>query len=180
MPMHKRESLIYTVLMCFTMVLWMSMYNVALHMGTLNMEVIREGWLGFPLAYVCAMCLDGLLVSKIAKGFAFRFLVKPESSTTKKVIAVSCCMVVPMVIFMSLYGGLEACVKSGAWNMLPIIWLTNIPKNFIMALPVSASDCRSVGKKDFPDSISGWNRIIRSRKWKSCMRIPLVKSKHMC
>lgn len=53
MPMHKRESLIYTVLMCFTMVLWMSMYNVALHMGTLNMEVIREGWLGFPLAYVC-------------------------------------------------------------------------------------------------------------------------------
>lgn len=104
MPMHKRESLIYTVLMCFTMVLWMSMYNVALHMGTLNMEVIREGWLGFPLAYVCAMCLDWFLVSKIAKGFAFRFLVKPESSTTKKVIAVSCCMVVPMVIFMSLYG----------------------------------------------------------------------------
>ena len=135
MPMHKRESLIYTVLMCFTMVLWMSMYNVALHMGTLNMEVIREGWLGFPLAYVCAMCLDWLLVSKIAKGFAFCFLVKPESSTTKKVIAVSCCMVVPMVIFMSLYGGLEACVKSGAWNMLLIIWLTNIPKNFIMALP---------------------------------------------
>ena len=88
------------------------MYNVALHMGTLNMEVIREGWLGFPLAYVCAMCLDWLLVSKIAKGFAFRFLVKPESSTMKKVIAVSCCMVVPMVIFMSLYGGLEACVKS--------------------------------------------------------------------
>lgn len=112
MPMHKRESLIYTVLMCFTMVLWMSMYNVALHMGTLNMEVIREGWLGFPLAYVCAMCLDWFLVSKIAKGFAFRFLVKPESSTMKKVIAVSCCMVVPMVIFMSLYGGLEACVKS--------------------------------------------------------------------
>lgn len=110
--MHKRESLIYTVLMCFTMVLWMSMYNVALHMGTLNMEVIREGWLGFPLAYVCAMCLDWFLVSKIAKGFAFRFLVKPENSTMKKVIAVSCCMVVPMVIFMSLYGGLEACVKA--------------------------------------------------------------------
>ena len=87
--MHKRESLIYTVLMCFTMVLWMSMYNVALHMGTLNMEVIREGWRGFPLAYVCAMCLYWFLVSKIAKGFAFRFLVKPESSTMKKVIAVS-------------------------------------------------------------------------------------------
>ena len=28
MPRNKRESLIYTVLMCFTMVLWMSIYNV--------------------------------------------------------------------------------------------------------------------------------------------------------
>ena len=27
MPQNKRESLIYTVMMCFLMVLWMSMYN---------------------------------------------------------------------------------------------------------------------------------------------------------
>lgn len=180
MPMHKRESLIYTVLMCFSMVLWMSMYNVALHMGTLNMEVIREGWLGFPLAYVCAMCLDWFLVSKIAKGFAFRFLVKPESSTTKKVIAVSCCMVVPMVIFMSLYGGLEACVKKRSMEYASDYLAYQYSKEFYYGTAVSASDCRSVGKKDFSDSISGWNRIIRSRKWKSCIRIPLVKSKHMC
>ena len=33
MPKHKRESLIYTVMMCFVMVLWMSVYNVTLHMG---------------------------------------------------------------------------------------------------------------------------------------------------
>lgn len=36
MPRNKRESLIYTVLMCFTMVLWMSIYNVTHHMGALN------------------------------------------------------------------------------------------------------------------------------------------------
>ena len=30
MPTNKRESLIYTVLMCFVMVLWMSVYNVAM------------------------------------------------------------------------------------------------------------------------------------------------------
>ena len=45
MPMHKRESLIYTVMMCFTMVLWMSIYNVTLLMGTLNMESIIEAWI---------------------------------------------------------------------------------------------------------------------------------------
>ena len=143
MPMHKRESLIYTVLMCFTMVLWMSMYNVALHMGTLNMEVIREGWLGFPLAYVCAMCLDWFLVSKIAKGF----------------------------------GSLR---KKRGMEYAPDYLAYQYSKEFYYGTAVSASDCRPVGKKDFPGSISGWNRIIRSRKWKSCIRIPLVKSKHMC
>ena len=50
-------------------------------------------------------------------------------------ICISSCMVVPMVIIMSMYGALEGCVKSGNWSLLFIIWLTNIPKNFIMALP---------------------------------------------
>ena len=33
MPINKRESLLFTFIMCFCMVLWMSMYNVTLHMG---------------------------------------------------------------------------------------------------------------------------------------------------
>ncbi len=135
MPQNKRESLIYTVMMCFTMVLWMSMYNVSLHMGSLSLETIKEGWVGFPLAYIVAMCCDWFLVSGLAKGFAFRFLVKPESSTMRKVICVSCCMVVPMVILMSLYGALEVSITSGDMTHVGVIWLTNIPKNFVMALP---------------------------------------------
>ena len=63
MPRNKRESLIYTVLMCFTMVLWMSIYNVTLHMGALNLTTIREAWIGFPIAYVFAMCMDWFVVS---------------------------------------------------------------------------------------------------------------------
>lgn len=85
--------------MCFTMVLWMSVYNVALQHGELSMAVLRNAWLGFPIAYVFAMICDWFLVSGLAKGFAFRFLVKPGvSSPTKTVIAVSCCMVVPMAL----------------------------------------------------------------------------------
>ena len=135
MPQNKRESLIYSVMMCFTMVLWMSMYNVTLHMGGFSTEVLREGWLGFPIAVVFAFCMDWFVVSGPAKGVAFRFFVNRDSSVLKKVIVISTCMVVPMVIIMSFYGGLEACVRSGQWNLLLIIWLTNIPKNFIMALP---------------------------------------------
>ena len=99
MPQNKKESLIYTVLMCFVMVLWMSMYNVALHMGGFSAESVREGWMGFPLAYICALCLDWFVVSGPAKAAAFRFFADRDSSPSRKVIAVSCCMVVPMVIF---------------------------------------------------------------------------------
>lgn len=154
MPQNKRESLIYTIIMCFLMVLWMSMYNITLYAGQFSFQVVKDAWLGLPLAYIVAICLDWFLVSGLAKGFAFRFLVKPDSSTLRKVISISSCMVIPMVIFMSLYGGLEVCVRSGEWNSLPIIWLSNIPKNFIMALPfqllVAGPIVRTVFRKAFP------------------------------
>ena len=155
MPQNKRESLIYTVLMCFTMVLWMSIYNVAMLHGELSFSVIQSAWLGFPIAYVFAMICDWFLVSKLAKGFAFRFLVTPGvSSPRKMVIAVSCCMVVPMVVIMSLYGAVEASSHTGTWGAIPMIWLTNIPKNFIMALPfqliIAGPLVRFVFRKAFP------------------------------
>lgn len=155
MPRNKRESLIYTVMMCFVMVIWMSIYNVSLHMGSFSLESVREGWLGFPIAYIFAMGCDWFVVSKLAKGFAFGVLVKPESSDLKKVIAVSCCMVVPMVIIMSLYGALEGCIRSGVWNRLMIIWFTNIPKNFVMALPlqliIAGPVVRYIFRRAFPE-----------------------------
>ena len=155
MPQNKRESLIYTVLMCFCMVLWMSMYNVTLHMGGFSLEVVKEGWLGLPIAYVFAICCDWFLVSALSQKFAFTYLVKPEDSVLKKVICVSCSMVVPMVLIMSMYGAVEGCVRSGAWSQLLMIWLTNIPKNFIMALPfqliIAGPLVRFIFRSAFPE-----------------------------
>ena len=72
-----------------------------------------------------------------------------------KVLAVSCSLVVPMVIIMSLYGALEGCVKGGNFGPLLIIWLTNIPKNFVMALPfqliVAGPLVRKVFRGAFPE-----------------------------
>ena len=156
MPQNKRESLIFTIIMCFTMVLWMSMYNVTLHMGGFSMTVLKEGWLGFPFAYIYAMCFDWFVVSHLAKSVAFRFFVKPDSAPLKKAIAVSCCMVVPMVIIMAFYGAMEAIVSGGAgWNQLLLIWITNIPRNFIMALPlqllIAGPFIRGLFRKLFPE-----------------------------
>ena len=155
MPQNKRESFIYTVIMCFTMVLWMSIYNVTLHTGTFNAQVIKDAWLGFPSAYVFAACMDWFVVSGLAKGFAFKYLVKPDSSTLRKVISVSCSMVVPMVIIMSLYGAVEASIRMGDFSNVLFIWLTNIPKNFVMALPfqliIAGPLVRKVFRTIFPE-----------------------------
>ena len=155
MPQNKRESFIYTVIMCFTMVLWMSIYNVTLHTGTFNTQVIKDARLGFPIAYVFAACMDWFVVSGLAKGFAFKYLVKPDSSTLRKVISVSCSMVVPMVIIMSLYGAVEASIRMGDFSNVLFIWLTNIPKNFVMALPfqliIAGPLVRKVFRTIFPE-----------------------------
>ena len=50
-------------------------------------------------------------------------------------LAVSSCMVVPMVIIMSLYGAFEGALHAGTLAAVPMAWLTNIPWNFVMALP---------------------------------------------
>ena len=119
------------------------------------MESIKAGWLGFPIAYIFAMCCDWFFVSKIAKGFAFKYLVKPDSSVLRKVISVSCCMVVPMVIIMSLYGAVEVSIEMGNFSNLLMIWLTNIPKNFVMALPfqliIAGPLVRKVFRTIFPE-----------------------------
>ena len=52
--------------------------------------------------------LEGEAFGPPAKGFAFKFLVTPgKSSPLAMTLAVSSCMVVPMVIIMSLYGACE-------------------------------------------------------------------------
>jgi hypothetical protein len=154
MPQNKRESLIFTLMMCFFMVLVMSIYNVSLHMGGLSPLSIKEAWMGFPIAFIVALCCDIFVVSRCAKGFAFRYLIKPESSNLKKAILVSCCMVVPMVFIMSFYGAIEACIRTNEWSQLAFYWLMNLPKNLIMALPVqlfvAGPVIRTLFRKAFP------------------------------
>ena len=140
--------------------------------GSVKLTTIREAWIGFPIAYVFAMCMDWFVVSGPAKGFAFRFLVKPESPVLHKVIAVSCSMVVPMVIIMSLYGALEGCVKSGNFGPLLIIWLTNIPKNFVMALPFQLIIAGPLVRKVFRGAFSGRDCVsVKNSEKKAAVQI---------
>ncbi|MBM7712517.1 DUF2798 domain-containing protein [Enterococcus xiangfangensis] len=153
MPRNKRESFVYTVMMCFVMVLWMSLYNVYLHTGAFTLDVLRTAWIGLPLGYLCALLLDWFVVSAPAKKFAFKLL-PASASPVRMVLTVSCCMVLPMVFFMSLYGAVEVLSHTQAWDQLLIVWGTNILKNIVMALPfqllIAGPLVRKVFRRIFP------------------------------
>lgn len=149
MPVNKKESLIFTIMMCAFMVFFMSIYNISRIKG-LSFETVKEAWIGFPLAYVVGIICDWFIVSGPAKKLAFK-IVGYEAATIKKVMAVSGCMVCGMVLLMSLYG---AVVAVGFSEKTLLVWLINIPFNLIMALPlqivVAGPFVRFVFRKAFP------------------------------
>ena len=157
MSTNKRESLLFTVIMCFSMVLGMSLYNVMrVHGWQLNLDIVAEAWVGFPPAYIVAMLLDVFVASRFAKWFAFRFLVTPGKSSPRAItLAISTAMVFPMVLFMSLYGAVEAFTHMGVPAAIPGMWLTNIPFNFVAALPwnllVAGPFSRWLFRRAFPE-----------------------------
>ena len=113
-----------------------------------------------PLPTFLPCAATGLLPAPLAKGFAFKFLVTPgKSSPLAMTLAVSSCMVVPMVIIMSLYGACEGLTHMPGGILanlysVPAIWMINIPHNFVMALPwnllVAGPISRFVFRRAFP------------------------------
>lgn len=130
----KFEKFIFTLLMCFFMVLGMTIYNMLLNEGFNNQffaNLLSDFWFGF----IVALLLDVFVVGKIAKPIAFK-IVKPNSETKqiKIVLAISCCMVIGMVLCMSMYGAIIAAgFSSTALKIYPLC----IVRNFIMALPLN-------------------------------------------
>ena len=108
-------------------------FRVVIYMNNSNLlnNLLKDFWLGF----IVALLLDIFIVGKLAKPLAFK-IVKPtkETKQIKIILAISSCMVVGMVLFMSIFG---AIVSSGftidALKLYPLCVL----RNFIMALPLN-------------------------------------------
>lgn len=132
MPTTKKESLIFTIMMCAFMVFCMSVYNVSLHSGGFSKQIIIDSLIGFPLTFIVAMVCDWFIVSRPAKAIAFRFI-KEEDKQIKIAILISLFMVCGMVLCMSMFGALH---NVGLTSDLPLAYITAIGMNFIVALPL--------------------------------------------
>ncbi len=134
MGQTKLQKFIFTLMMCFGMVLGMTIYNMLLNEGFHSQffnNLLKDFWLGF----IVALLLDVFIVGKIAKPIALK-IVKPNNETKpiKIILTISLCMVISMVLFMSMYGAITAVgFNSGALKIYPLC----IIRNFIMALPLN-------------------------------------------
>jgi hypothetical protein len=134
MGQTKLQKFIFTLMMCFCMVLGMTIYNMILnegfHSNLLN-NLLKEFWLGF----IVALLLDIFIVGKLAKPIAFK-IVKPSKETKqiKIILAISSCMVIGMVLFMSMFGAIIAAgFNIDALKLYPLC----IVRNFVVALPLN-------------------------------------------
>ncbi len=131
MQMTKKETLIFTSIMCFFMVLVMSSYNLLLHQGYTKNFLVNLA-VGFIPGYTYALFCDIFIVSPPAKAVAFK-IVREDDSQMKKILTISFFMITGMVLCMSLFG---AIMNSGFCEHFFLVYARGVMMNFIMALPL--------------------------------------------
>ena len=79
MPRSKKEGLIFGVCMCFIMAFFMEMLNIAIHNGGMNKEVFLINLKAFPVTFVIAFILEGVVVGKVKDILMDKFAGKNDS-----------------------------------------------------------------------------------------------------
>ncbi|SFO95422.1 DUF2798 domain-containing protein [Salibacterium halotolerans] len=135
MPETRKESWQFGFMMCFGMVLVMTLYNLYIN-DMLSTITFTEGTFNFLTAFVIAFMLDMFVVSPYAKKTAGK-AVGHTGNKVYMILAVSTCMVIGMAFFMSIYGLITAYMHTGFQSgSILLDYLNVFGKNFVMALPL--------------------------------------------
>lgn len=123
---------LFTIMMCFCMVLIMSIYNVWLRIGFSNelfLYVAKE----FLLVFAIAFCLDFFLVGPLVKKIVF-LKFNPHDHPVKFGLSVGISMTISMVFLMSIYGSI---MQVGFSQNIINVYPYTLFMNFIFALPIN-------------------------------------------
>ncbi|MCR8852082.1 DUF2798 domain-containing protein [Lysinibacillus fusiformis] len=135
MPTTRKESLYFGLIMCFGMVLFMTLYNFYLN-DIFGQISFLGGITDFLIGFIVAIILDLYLVGPIAKKIAFK-LTANTSNVLFKILTISTCMVIGMAFFMSIYGLITSYFHNGLYSNFVIKeFLSVFCRNFIVALPL--------------------------------------------
>lgn len=78
MPTNKKEGIIFTTMMCFSMVFGMSIYNLWLHQEL----YLTKFMIGLLPGFIVAFILDVFVIGVLAKKIAFKLPLNPEKKST--------------------------------------------------------------------------------------------------
>lgn len=132
MPRTKFQEFIFTIFMATCMVCVMSLYNAALKMGELTYETFPRAFENFIIELPIAFVIAFFFGSKFARTLAFK-VVTPDDRPILKTLAISTFTVCTMVPIMSAYAVLK---NNGPTYDFPLLWITAVCRNFIMAFPI--------------------------------------------
>lgn len=135
MPTSKKESVYFGMIMCFGMVIVMTIYNLFLN-ELVGVVSFAEIFIQFIIGFIVALLLDLFVVGPAAKKAAFK-LPYDKSKKGYVILAISTCMVIGMVLCMSLYGLIASYLFHGLGSAsFTKDYLDLVMKNFIVAYPL--------------------------------------------
>ena len=155
MPTNKKEGIIFGVCMCFIMVFFMGMLNISIHHGAFNKEVFAICLKAFPVTFVIAFILEGVVVGKINGMLLAKF--SDEKDSINALILFNCFFIVTcMSLIMTFVGGL---LGGDNLSVITSEFFIRWPRNFcaafflniLVAGPVSRFVLRRVQKKSASD-----------------------------
>lgn len=129
MPRNKKEEIIFGVIICAIMVFFMGLLNISVHLGGFNIESIKTNFIAFPVTFIIAFILEGLVVGKINHMLLEKFVSKGDSKNSY--ILFNCFFIVTLMsLIMTIIGGLL-----GGDNIITILseFFIRWPRNFCAA-----------------------------------------------
>ncbi|MBE1442426.1 DUF2798 domain-containing protein [Paenibacillus sp. OAS669] len=135
MPTTKKQGICFGLMMCCGMVIAMTFYNLLMN-DLLSGMTFMKGMLQLIVTFLVAAALELLVVSPIA-GKVVSKLPFDKSKKLLLILAMSGCMVLGMVTFMSFYGLITASINNGLpSDSLIKSYLLIFIKNLVFAFPL--------------------------------------------
>lgn len=131
MKAAKKKEVLFTVFICAIMVSFMGFFTRSVQFHTLSFGALVQSIEHFPLAYLFALSIELLAVSKLAKGIAFRIARPSENSQRIILLVISFCMVCCMSFCMTWFGAFQQ--HGFAFEVFPTFF-RNWPPCFMVAL----------------------------------------------
>lgn len=132
MPKTKFQDFVFTIVMVFVMVYFMSLFNTAYALGGLTNDMFLSTLIEMPITYLFVLAIELLLVGRVASKIAFK-LVNPAQTqpilitvvVSSVIVMITCPCVSLFSVFLHGYAGPSTIITS---------WFTFLVRNFPMAL----------------------------------------------